>query len=343
MESVNIKSLLVEKNIEQVQYTTTDVLREYGQNALFLRGEKLNIYLDLKLKQIENRRINRVKYLAFQSERSIMCDYLSMESRGKRPTRGQKGVFESDKLAIGGSTPKERLKLIDKFMLSLQAERAAINDKYRSDYNKMLMTKSNDQFSDHVVTLDNGDEFDFKNPKTFLLVGTINNGLISRWIQKNSKTDLIRVGARWSHVCVMGLDTDGQIKVWESHFDGGVVKKPFDTWVKKNANKKEIKGFLYPGIELNKLNHWASQNLPYGTLDILGLLSDSKLGFGNIRNSEGLICSEYVAMCDSGNVLKFANKDRPDEIKPVDFQLFQKAHNLSLLDLMKVKRKKISK
>lgn len=94
----------------------------------------------------------------------------------------------------------------------------------------------------------------------------------------------------------------GEWWVYESHLKGnkklgipsGVRRYKFDIWLKKE-NPEEYK--FYPiKVSLKKLENYIGQ--PYGTGDIVSLLMAGLLHTnGKQKDREGLICSEYIALC----------------------------------------------
>lgn len=94
----------------------------------------------------------------------------------------------------------------------------------------------------------------------------------------------------------------GEWWVYESHLKGnkklgipsGVRRYKFDIWLKKE-NPDEYK--FYPlKVSLKKLEEYIG--LPYGTGDIVSLLMSALLhNNGKQNDREGLICSEYIALC----------------------------------------------
>lgn len=168
----------------------------------------------------------------------------------------------------------------------------------------------------------------------FYAVGCIGSGNVSHWIRKHSSSD-IPIEERWSHVAALGLGLDGKAYVWESHFlSRGVNKVPFEIWLKQNREQRKIEVFEYK-LNVYVLDVIAKLKIKYGTLDIAGLLTESKWNWKNIRNSDGLICSEYIALCDYGCILKFkefANHEE-DRVKPVHYKEYSLANHLKLVDI----------
>lgn len=192
--------------------------------------------------------------------------------------------------------------------------------------------------SEITYQLPTGDILLLQSGTTFC-VGVIGSGPVSRCIQKNSDS-VVSGPDRWSHVAALGLDTDGRSYVWESHFkSGGIVKLNFETWLQDNKKKGKVEVFEYK-LDLKCLNLMASLRIPYGTKDIGGLFLDSKFGWGNIKDSFGVVCSEYLAHCDAGKILEFKEKNRPDQIKPTDFKEYAVAEGIPLIDITGMVKKK---
>lgn len=178
---------------------------------------------------------------------------------------------------------------------------------------------------------------------------SIGKGTVSRAIQRHSKDEL----CLFKDTKLIRPDRESQIathvfalyknKVFESHFcvekNGlartGVMEWTFDNWLKYSNKNNQFFYFPYAGLSLELLEFWVRNNPGYGKMNIAQLLARDlfdkflTLPLSDSRDKDkGLICSEYLAICDeSQEILRFGEKNsnefimlKPHLIKPIHWQ-----------------------
>ena len=122
--------------------------------------------------------------------------------------------------------------------------------------------------------------------------------------------------------------------IYESHFHSGVVKIPYENWLKTSNRGNPYTLFEFPLI-VESLQYFARVKTPYGKLNILQMLVTNKLNeFLNMPLSEsldrdrGMICSEYLANCGINicSILEYY-KLPAHLIKPVHYQIYALKNN----------------
>lgn len=117
--------------------------------------------------------------------------------------------------------------------------------------------------------------------------------------------------------------------VYESHFRSGVVKLPFENWLRNSNKGNPYTLFEFP-LVLESLEYFARVKTPYGKLNILQMIVTNKLhelfdiNLSESRDKDsGMICSEYLANCGI-NIESITEyfKLPCHLIKPVHFQIY---------------------
>jgi hypothetical protein len=168
---------------------------------------------------------------------------------------------------------------------------------------------------------------------------SIGDSRVSRAIQTHSLVDCARNKIKIcekdiaSHVFALHKDF-----VYESHFSAGVVKLPFENWLKLSNKGNPYTLFEFP-LVLESLEDFARLKVPYGKLNILQMIVTNKLHelfdmdlSESLDKDNGMICSEYLANCGS-NIESITDyfKLPCHLIKPVHYQIYALKEGKELL------------
>lgn len=173
---------------------------------------------------------------------------------------------------------------------------------------------------------------------SYKLVNT-SKSIVSKRIQAHGNKK-IKKRNRWSHIAMLFFDSDdSQWYVYESHFkDGGVVKRKLLDWWFINSNQKNnrIEIVQHNDLDKQKADEILKKPTPYGIMDIKNILKIDylanmpiaswfyeKILKKNIKNGDGMTCSEYVYACCQKFDQELVYKFEKGTITPSDIQVWQ--------------------